>query len=285
MKLSVFAAVVMFVAVIALVQAQSDTPTADYLSAALVDQLSKSGGSIVADYTYDPGAGAEDRTIMSFHYVRTPNALRLEELGPGPVQRMVSTMDRQSNEYRQLQVETADRSWGSVNNKLVGGLFGIQITIDPIYRFVDGSPLFETIRRGKVSPDQESIDGHPCWRVEILPKDETERVYKGYVVWLDPSVGFNPRKVKWNQKDDLPRPNVLNTEVKFLDYQDVGDGLWFPQRAEFVTTWDNGNTQTGEARITGLEAGKNIPPEDVVVKFPTGTKVKDVTRQIEYTVP
>jgi hypothetical protein len=284
MKRLVFAVALMLIGSCTFAQTQSSAPSAEFLSAALVDQLLRASGSVVVDYTYDPGPNAEDRTPMSFHYVRTADALRLEQVGPGPVERIVDSLDRASKEFRQLHVDRAGGSRGSITNK-VTGLFGIQATVDPIYRWVGASPLFEAIRRGTVSADQESIDGHPCWRVEIPadPKVEDERPYKRYLVWLDPTIHFNPRKIEWDIRGDLPK--LPSSEVRFLDYEDLGDGLWFPKRVEFVLTWHWGKVRPSSAEIKSVEAGKSIASGDVLVKFSKNTEVTDVIQQMQYTVP
>lgn len=274
------------VAACSLTQTSESLPSADFLSAALVEQLSKSGGSIAVDYdyTYDPSPGAEDSATMSFHYIRTSDALQLGQLGPGTVERIVDSFDRRSNEYRQLHVDHNGKSWGTISNR-VSGLLDIQATIDPIYRWVGASPLFQAILRGTVSPGQESIDGHLCWRVEIPadPMAESEQPYKRYLVWLDPLIGFNPRKLEWIVKAELPK--LPSLQISFLNYQNVGVGLWFPQRVEFAMTWLDGKVMKSTAKMKSLEAGKVRLADDVLVKFPSGTKVKDAIRQMEYTVP
>jgi len=58
--------------------------------------------------------------------------------------------------------------------------------------------LYGWIKSGKVSEKMESVCGHECWKVEV--SDIGDCVMQRYQFWLDPAIGFNPRRIRMDGK-------------------------------------------------------------------------------------
>ena len=64
------------------------------------------------------------------------------------------------------------------------------------------------------------VGEHSCLKIEIPGRNLN---LKTYVVYLDPTVGFNPRRIDFVWRDNRP------STVWYSDYQKVAN-VWFPRK-------------------------------------------------------
>ena len=116
------------------------------------------------------------------------------------------------------------------------------------------------------------MDGASCWRIDV------ENLYS---VWLDPSVGNCPRKLEYT----YPDPERW-TRIVFRDYQQVDGAIWFPMEQIVEYSQDGGTTVSKVVSTVGeIHVGGAVPRENLLLKFPSGTDVRDEVADATYTVP
>ena len=187
---------------------------------------------------------------------------------------------------------------GSVLRPWLGAPFAAPGLFDPVLFVLPWGtegprPLYERILSGDVLPEQEEIDGHPCWRVDLTQP----RVR--HSIWVDPDVGYCPRRIEIVPAGD-EGPMAIKV-ISYQDYTELAAGIWFPMKhvLEFpVAPSPEGTTASvqpapgypdslNEANIVPLTerktetriaseatAGKVFPKDALLVKFPSGTKVR-----------
>lgn len=257
--------------------AATNQPTPDFLAAAIEDQAAAAGISVEVAYTYAPEEAPEK--IHRFRYVRTRDILYSEEERDDSVVARAS-FRRQVAEYRQLDVSKSGHSSGLISNQLQGVLNSL-VVFDPVVRQVDEQSLAKAILRGNVSPEQESVGGSLCWRVEIPAANEPD-VIRNVVAWLDPSVAFCPRRI------ELQHTAIYASEptvVDFIGYEEVGPGVWFPAEIRIKTYVVDKGLKSFVMRRTSLRLGESYPPDELKVSFPSGTEVEDRILNANYTIP
>jgi hypothetical protein len=130
-----------------------------------------------------------------------------------------------------------------------------------------------------VHPNQEDVDGFPCWVVEYPCMDK---------FWIDIGHGYAARKRIYHWAPGTPRKfSILNQEWK----EDV-PGLWLPHKqivdkyasivAEDSKIWDEVTArmyyEVNEILIN------NVPDEVFEITLPVGTQVTDNARKTQYTI-
>lgn len=260
--------------------ALSTTPSADFLAAALRHQEQACGPSLEVEYTGEwqkVGSSApEDRETAKYKYCRTPDALRVDKLKEDGG-RDIQSYDRQSGEFRRLFAAAGNPGSGEVSQGLMTA-FGSPEFLDTARYPLREGPLCERVAAGSVSEQKEAIDGHDCWRVEIpTQKSGLEK----YIAWLDPEIGFCPRRITVVWKG--LKPDV----VSFTHYADLGDDVWFPktQTVSYADNSDQASTFTIVNTVTKVTLGHVIPKSEAILEFPSGAKVHDALRDAVYTVP
>ena len=128
--------------------------------------------------------------------------------------------------------------------------------------------LYGWLKYGNVSSTAESIEGHDCWKVEIT--DTGNSPQKRLQTWLDPSIGFNPRRVMTEAKDD-----AWTKVVEFKDYREIAAGIWFPAQQILTTNWPKGGMVDARNvfQATEIHGDRQFSKDELVVKFSPGTKV------------
>lgn len=256
------------------------TPSADFLAAALRDQEQSCGESLQVVYTGEwrkVGSDAlDDHEVATYTYSRTPEGLRVDKVKEDG-SRDSQSFDRASGEYRRLLATGHDAGSGEVAQGLMA-CFSTPEFFDPVRYPLHEGPLCQGVASGTVSDKAETIDGHTCWRVDIpTQKSGIDK----YVAWLDPDVGFCPRRITFMWKSMQPEI------VEFSDYVDEGGGVWFPmkQTVSYGSTTIKDATFSIVNKVTKVATGKPMAKSDVVLQFPSGTPVHDALHDADYVVP
>jgi len=252
-----------------------DVPSPDFLSAALVAQTTVSI-EVTCSLSRLPTTGSGNKVTR--YYVRTPEAVYLRETYEKPgtstaVQEY--SLDKSTREYRGL-----GRATGRIASMPIGGLQG-QDLHDPIgfALFPDANgviySLSDWVRKGEVYPEKERIGDYECWRVEI--KNDIGAV-KGYRIWMDPQIGFCPRRIQivWG--------DAVSTH-DFEEYTDLGSGVWYPMRMISTPKTPKWRAFQLVSTVQEIAAGKPFVKSDLIVRFPRGTMVHDDIRDAVYEQP
>lgn len=261
------------------VAGSSDVPSPEFIAAALKAQEDNTGRSLDVTYTYSRSDGSSSTNIR---YVKTP-AVGFMELtrANGTVEKC--RYDKVSREYKHLITNPGGEKLGQIAARIMGPL-GNNLPMDPIRFNFTGIPLVECIGNGTVAPAMEDVDGHSCWRINIPSgRDDVQ----GYSVWLDPEIGFCPRRVEMSYKSRQP------WFVNLKDYHNLGNDVWFPMRIEyrFYVNSPAVTGQVGDVQQDMIYAAEHIyidrpiTDEDVAVDFPPGTRVSDDVHGETYVVP
>lgn len=236
--------------------------TPEFVAAALRHQESSCGQSL--EVLYDREITKRDGSISksSCRYVRAPEALLLERKREGYTSN--ESIDRLSGEWRKLYA-LSDSTTGEIE-RITGGQFPDTQCIDPqLYYLGHPGQLADAVKIGKIAEKTEPIEGHECLRIEIDASDHK------YVVWIDPNVGFCPRRIE----GIITRSGDVYSSTIFQDYKAVGNGVWFPMRQIIESSWEgwpDGKLTTTNI-VRDVKVGVGYPKQELIVKFPSGTRV------------
>lgn len=246
------------------VLALQEPPSAEFMAAALRNQES---AAACLEVRWTSGGGKDE-----YHYTRTRDVLRLDRNAPDGTVYQYS-FDRQTLEQVSLSISPIKKEGtASITKGCVMDPFGQKNFFDPVRYFLYRGPdaadggLVNQIAAGTVSAIKEEIDGFQCWRVNVPVPDSMSSRLARQVVWVDADIGFCPRRVEFVWKDQLPGV------VRFVDYTQVADGVWFPRKQLIMWPDDTGQkyyTITNE--VTEVRVGPSVPKEQLVVKIPSGT--------------
>lgn len=131
--------------------------------------------------------------------------------------------------------------------------------------------LYGWIKYGKVSETTELIDGHECWKVDIT--DTGDCITNHWEIWLDPSVGFCPRRIKGSgttvSTGDFT--NVIDSK----NFQEIAEGIWFPTEQVLVKNIPDHDIRdrTSIYRATEANGNKTFSEQDLTVQFESGMEV------------
>ncbi len=256
----------------------SERPTTEFAVAALQAQADASGPSLDVTYTWTPlAAQKEGSTRATIRYVRTPAFLLFQEKserldGTGSwlaLDSSRSVHNRVTKDNRQVGTSAADgTSVGRISTGTVNR-FTSQPMIDIVYYPLLTVPLIERISKGTIAGEQEPIDGHACWRVDIPqePIGTNHGSSVGWTVWLDPEVGLCPRLIV----DHYYKAGAVSEEVTrgFADYKSLGNGVFLPM--SHVVKYRDGNGIV--LNVDKAAIGEGIPDAEFTVVFAPGTKV------------
>jgi len=251
----------------------SSTPTPEFVSAALINQ-EQVRPILDITYTYGRPGSPEPAT---FRYVRTPGLLYAQQKSPGF--QITASFDRTKREFRALQVagKTGDIAAGEISDQPGQPLCTQSIMETTLYNLYDG-PLYQVVAVGSIADQLEEIDGRECWRVES-PSEKAGRIDK-YVIWVDPAIGFCPRRleIRSKQRDSLQ-------VTRFTDYTSSSKDFWFPSKIHYLSykataTIADVSSAPEEAlkmdmlaEIQHVGKSENVSLDDLIVRFPTGTEI------------
>lgn len=244
--------------------------TTEFIAASLRDQEAAAGASLDVKYSETVSTEGSGTTVWKWRYVRTPEALQAEREDPrGVVER--ESYDRATGEWRLLQTRPDGRVGGRVRDGLRGVFLQQDLLETTRYPLPVGMTqkvaLVDWVERGQLSEQTEDIDGHQCWRVEVTDSSLPQAVTK-YVLWLDASMGFCPRRIDivWAERP----PKVIT----FDDYKEIRPGFWFPGQMVLQGTTNGGAKNTVVCKVEEVTAGTAIPKETLIITFPSGTPIQ-----------
>lgn len=250
----------------------------EFVVAALTNQLHASGKTLEVMYQYQSTGGL----VLDVKYIRTPTRVMFIEIEG------ISRVDKSSYNAATTEVRTygllkaKGRQLGSISDDLSWPL-GTCMVMDPVLYFGWEGFLLDTIGRGVIADSMEDVDGHPCYRVDVTPADEA---YTPYTVWVDPKIGYCPRKLVAQEE----KPTV----AELSDYIELGDGIWFPKKIKRMVdmpamrekvpslTSDTVELISEVKTVKLVETDLEKPP---IVEFPSGTEVTDKRTGEKYVVP
>lgn len=248
-----------------------EAPSAEFLRAALVDQLQ--GASI--EVSYDYGFDGKPETVTRFRYLRTQQIQYLSATMEG--QPAFAWFDRTARTLRLCGMDQGVRK-GLITDSKRSTPLSLASIPDPVLYNLPAGELIDLIGGGTVSPNRENIDGHECWRVDIVPGNKSYKTHT-YTVWIDPNVGFCPRLIEER------RECVVFLRVSFSDYTNIGSRTWFPMQIRWVTKTPGAEDSVSVARALTARVIPESASQMLDTSFPSGTEVQDRILDAEYVVP
>ena len=278
-------------------------PSAKFIAEAMKNQ-EKPGMALQARYSWKNSGiirekpRVEEEAVSDVYYVRTPETIFLKEkvtknFRPAAHASAVhdanstvtSSYNRTTGEYRELTTrddgsppqgitDNIKTHLSMVSRLMVlmhistyntrGDLEGMT-RVESVVDYIFGAPLYRLVKTGAVLEKKE-IDGHNCWAVVHDTIPDVQRC----VIWVDPDIGFCPRRIDLIMKKQLRRGQTMR------DYQKIGDGVWFPKEVVFEAFSKTGKPEE-KYKITVKDA-KLVPigPKvELQVTFPPGVNVTD----------
>ena len=256
----------------------SVVPTPDFIAAAMRNQALAS-----IDIKCSPVVG-----VNKSHYIRTSDALSLTNTSTDNSDVHKASYDFASRETRTLVRKSDGSNSGTTKTPWLGDPFATLSCHDPVlFVLLWGTegprPLHEWIPSGQVLSEKEDVDGHLCWRVDInQPVEGMTR----YSIWADPEIGFSPRRIMMTGIDTSKGPTI----VTYRDYKELSPGVWFPMKQvneystisfpEEITLGGRALAPTGTVErktttyvVSEATAGKTFSKDEMLVHFPSGTKL------------
>ena len=260
--LSIFTALTMIAALVGLfiltfvrVGTAGGPPSAALIAAALNDQQQTAPVRISFSVSH-----SDDTDVYDYEYIRTADIqyIRAERNGDYSF----SYFDRKRSIGRRFVSEGGEKS-GLISTDIAGMPLNYAGIPDPVLCLLHMGYLVDVVSQGTVSREKKQIDGHDCWQVEINKGDEK------YIVWLDPTIGYCPRRTETSWPDSVQTCTLL-------DYKNIGNGIWFPMIVRWTTT---------EAKVNSAQPITDAESLKLDIDFPSGTKVEDKILDAVYTVP
>lgn len=269
-----------------------DAPSIEFIAASLLNQDQASAPSLECKFTIVVKKNGEEATVKTrSDYVRTPDVCFMKREDCEGLASDESTWvtkrlteiayDRKAQEHRILEKYFGGIGPEYPNGRIRAGrppaMRNVSLPDPVIYIPVfSDTDIRSLIEKGKVD-GKEEINGHMCWKVSVIDVN-TSGVATNRFLWLDPDVGFCPRRI------DAYADETLLSSAVFDDYREVASGLWFPYRLE--STSDRSEVRLEHVcRVEWLKVGRSIPKDELAVHFPSGTRVLDEVLDAEYIVP
>lgn len=252
-------------------------PTTEYLTAALRNQDQLVGDSLQLTYQVSKQkSDGESVPLREIRYVRTPSLLYMEDKCDKLGSVEISSYNRNDNEARSLGKRLSDGSivGASTSIEHVSARLTCLNIMETAVLYVLMRPLYEAIAEGTVTC-QESVDQHICWRVDIPANKLGYSDDATISIWLDPTVGYCPRRLNRPKNGSLDVVSAFS--IDFKEYKDIGNGVWFPSEQVFH---HGGADSTTNLTLKSADVGKAAG--DLLVTFPSGTRVW-IENMAEYT--
>lgn len=259
-------------------------PSLDIIRAAHKSQIELSNPSLKVKYYFYISTKGIKTLKSEYIYVRTPYVLYREQRSfKNGIKEQINLgskirYNKNENNYISLfqDMQTNDQ-YGEIGNGLPVQ-FTVPDMMDPLL-FPIGTvgSLSDLLKSDTVKiVGIEKIDNISCYllKTSILNNGKQDL----YSIWLDPLIGFCPRKI---QHEMIYTNGVKNIFIiRFLQYKEINKGVWFPLYVENIPT--NFDTNTGEGKIgitvilEAQEVVANQPiTKDIIFELPSNCRYYD----------
>jgi hypothetical protein len=128
----------------------------------------------------------------------------------------------------------------------------------------------------------EEIDGHLCYRVEMLFPSARPGDTLPVTAWFDPQVGYLPRRISNDFNGSSPPSDYRVLSFREVAVNNTGQTVWFPERMMIERKASN-NRIVSTDDLTLLEVRINEPLAGDLFrpKVPAGIPVFDLDRESE----
>jgi len=238
-----------------------------FVAASLRNQETACGASLEVEYTRvaertDASGNLLERGEKQYRYIRTPNALRADTLVNGKVVHQ-AFQDRATKAWREVSIY--DSGCVAAEGQGIGEPFLNTEFFETSRYLLEKKPLSEWILKAKVVSPKEMLDGRECLKLHI---DNIVSRPTGFDIWLDPAIGYNPRRI-----DKIIRPGDVVT-INYEQYEPITNKVWFPKRMvvrsiEPEFRWNIKVVNT----VTKISVGKAYTLEQLRPVIPSGAEV------------
>lgn len=263
----------------------TDTPTVDFVVGALAYQNTATVDCVLTgelinspafnDVVDTSVAKVKPTTSWQAKYVRTPGALYMKLNGVERSSARSGLTD--FLDYRQ-RVERDGKQFGSIRTYRIsdkwGGMSRLETILFPVYpRSDDPSTqfLYGWVKYAQISPVKDQIDGQDCFRLDIT--DTGNSIAKHYVMWLDPAIGFCPRRFTASGSD--VSTGDFTVTVDSVDYREIAPGIWYP--AQQTVTFNAPKRKMVDAKavmkVSDLTGDKHYSNADLLLIFKSGAEL------------
>lgn len=265
------------------VHAQATVPSPEFIVAAMKNQ-EKPGLALHVRYSRKDGGvvgtpGLRADMVWDDYYIRTTDTIFLKEKVTTTFEPAADIPSAQLSSYSYTSTSLYDRAtgelreliaWddgspasGKVTHRLSGQLASVA-SVESVVSYIVNTPLYDVVKAGQVLDKKELVDGHSCWGVALDVVSGVQR----HVVWVDPDIGFCPRRI------DTLLQGRLRDRKTLRDYQEVGYGIWFPMGLEFEQFSKTGQplpvkkVAVTDARVLPIDSSARLE-----IKMPAGARV------------
>ncbi len=126
----------------------------------------------------------------------------------------------------------------------------------------------------ELSDDLVLIDGQWCYEIQSTGYREPDIKYLEYKTYLDPSIGFMPRRV--DKLDPYDSARVIE-QKRYLDYKELDIGFWSADRIEYEIYRRTEGLPTRKYLYTvnTIKVNKPIDESRFFVNIPAGVQMYD----------
>lgn len=215
------------------------------------------------------------QTKWQARYIRTPEMLYKKLSGKEHSSErsgVTDLIDYRQKEYRD------DKQLGSIRTFRTKdpwrAMDKIETLLFPVYPRTDDPStyfLYGWIKYGKVADTKEQIEGADCWRLDIIDTGDSDA--KQYELWLDPAIGFCPRRV--SIKGTNTSLGDFSVVVDSKNYRSIGDGIWFPTEQTVTVNAVKRKMVNSRTLLNSIElhGDKKYTKSDLQLTFDPGATV------------
>lgn len=139
-------------------------------------------------------------------------------------------------------------------------------------------PILTRLKEDKVKLSQQVTNDGVYYVVEGICNESSEMIYR---IWMDPKIDFMPVKIE----EIADSGNVVNSN-RFLSYEKLSSGVWFPQRIESEGTHKNKVVNRNVYIVTSVEVNSDTFLANAFnIVFPSNTRIADFMTGTSYDVP
>lgn len=260
--------------------ADSTAPPPEFIAAAMKDQ-EKPGMALEVQYSWKSTGTigqthpVEAEIVRERYYVRTPKVIFLREKVTRDFAPTADTSNlytanytttrlynRSTGQYRELTERDDGLPPEGINTHNPGlNTLPQMTTVESVIGYFGSASLYSLVEHGAVL-EKKKIDNHDCWGVAY----DVPGVSQRHVIWVDPSIGFCPRRIELVTNDHLRRRKTMRL------YTELANGVWFPKEVVYEEFSKAGELTT--SRTIEVADARLVPLDEHVklrIEFPPGT--------------